>query len=240
MPLTREQLSEVKNATDVMVKTICGDKAFIKRLVDSVSSGILEILGEKLGVLEKKVDTLNNDMRHMRLSHEKEIKTLNDKIEQLEQMTLNSPRDSTHTIQILEEIGEIKRRENNVVIFGVPEDEDDPVVIVRDIITNIIPNVNMNNPQVHRLGKRFPGKTRPIKLTLPNKADIPLLIKNNKTLQNNEKFRNVYIRPDQTVRQRDYFLTLRRELMERQKSGENDIMIKYRNGHPHIVKKKNL
>lgn len=87
MPLTRQQLSEAKNATDVMVKTICGDKAFIKRLVDSVSSGILEILGEKLGVLEKKVDTLNNDMRNMRLSHEKEIKTLNDKIEQLEQMT---------------------------------------------------------------------------------------------------------------------------------------------------------
>lgn len=113
-------------------------------------------------------------------------------------------------------------------------------MIVRDIITNIIPNVNMNNPQMHRLGKRFPGKSRPIKLTLPNKADIPLLIKNNKTLQNNEKFRSVYIRPDQTVRQRDYFLTLRRELMERQKCGENDIMIKYRNGHPHIVKKKNL
>lgn len=40
---------------------------------------------------------------------------------------MNSPRDSTHTIQILEEIEEIKRRENNVVIFGVPEDEDDPV-----------------------------------------------------------------------------------------------------------------
>ncbi|KAG5876617.1 hypothetical protein JTB14_010107 [Gonioctena quinquepunctata] len=52
--------------------------------------------------------------------------------------------------------------------------------------------------QVIRLGRFSTDKSRPAKLTLPNKLDVPVLIKNSKHLKSTEKYKGIYIRPDQT------------------------------------------
>lgn len=240
MPLTRDQFNDVRNAADAMIKEICQNQEFVKTLVDSVSSGIINILGEKLGILEKKIDALNKDMSDMKMNHAKEIKTLNDKIESLERNLSNISGDLPDAAHIVEEFDEIKRRENNVIIFGVPEEVDDPTSIVCDIVSAIVPDLAITNQRMHRLGKRLRGKSRPIKVSLSNNADKLTLIRGNKRLQRIERFKNVYIRPDQTIKQRNYLSLLRQQLMERQQNGEDDIIIRFRNGHPSITKKKNL
>ncbi|CAG9825640.1 unnamed protein product [Phaedon cochleariae] len=230
-------MSEVKHAVEVMIKQVCEDQTFIKRLVDSVSSGILNILGEKMGQLEKSVDHIKTEIHSMKASHKEEIKNLNDKIEMLEKKVLDTPRNPLDAIQIMEEINEIKSRENNILIFGIPEDIVEPALPIKELITSIIPDSNINTTTIMRLGKKFEGKSRPIRVSLQNKEDVLTLIRNKRRIQSADKFKNVYLRTDQTVKQREYYITLRNELTMRKNNGENNLVIKYKNGHPTIAVK---
>ncbi|KAG5884364.1 hypothetical protein JTB14_003312 [Gonioctena quinquepunctata] len=122
-------------------------------------------------------------------------------------------------------------------MFGIPEDNTDQEAIVKDVVNIIIPDIEMAGSKIHRLGKPSAGKTRPLKIIMPDSSKHSQLIRNNKKIQAVDRFKNVYIKPDQTVMQRGLFIRLRQELRERQESGESDLIIKYRNGFPFITKK---
>lgn len=237
MPLTREQLSELKNAADVVVKQLFREPGFLKTITEIISNEIVKNLKQQLASYEKKVDKLESHVRDLKESHKNDLKNLNDKVDLLNAKCGDSTVASQSPMQIISEIAEIKQRENNLLLFGIPEDADDQEAVVEDVLRIVVPGFDISGSKMHRLGRPSPGKCRPIKIIMPDSCNHSVFIKNNKKIRTIEKFKDVYIKPDMTIMQREHLLRLRRELKERHDSGEQNLIIKYKNGFPFITKK---
>ncbi|KAG5880200.1 hypothetical protein JTB14_018062 [Gonioctena quinquepunctata] len=106
-------------------------------------------------------------------------------------------------------------------MIAIPEDNTDQEARVKDVVKIIIPDIEMTGSKIHRLEKPSAGKTRLLKIIMPDSSKHSQLIRKNKKIQAVDRFKNVYIKPHQTVMQRELFIILRQELRERQESGEN-------------------
>ncbi|KAG5899003.1 hypothetical protein JTB14_001529 [Gonioctena quinquepunctata] len=138
-----------------------------------------------------------------------------DKIDSLGKEDTDSPGNS---LDIMKAINGMRQHENNILIFGISEDVSSLKDFFLDAVSVIKPDQDLNS-------------------TLPNKLDVPVLVKNSKHLQSTEKYKGIYIRPDQTAMQRDHYLNLRKELNQLNDAGEGEYAIKYKNGFPSIIKR---
>ncbi|KAG5899398.1 hypothetical protein JTB14_020220 [Gonioctena quinquepunctata] len=236
MPLTRDQLCELKSAADVIIKQLFKDETFLKTITDSVSNEIMKNLKQQLSSFEKKVETLEADINVLTEANKKVVKNLNDKIDLLNAKTSDCTGLSYNPLQIISEITEIKQRENNLLVFGILESALDSDA-VKDVIRTVVPDFEMTGSKTYRLGKPSQEKNRPIRIIMPNNNHHSLLIKNNRKIQAVDQFKDIYIKPDQTVLQREHLIRLRQERKNRQDLGEQDLIIRYKNGIPVIAKK---
>ncbi|XP_050512849.1 uncharacterized protein LOC126888546 [Diabrotica virgifera virgifera] len=215
MPLTREQQLEIRSAADVSIKQLCQDQTFIKSIVDSVSAGIVQILNSKLDVYEKKIDDLKTEITKIITDHEVEIQTIKASL-----IDLNKKGDSFDMIKITTELNQIKRKESNILIFGVPETEIHLQAYIENMFTAISMNRNpqLNGLHVSRLGLQpsaNSNKCRPIKVTFPNSNQVTNFLKLNPKLKSLDCYKNIYMRSDQTVMQREYTSKIKKELSDR-------------------------
>lgn len=139
---------------------------------------------------------------------------------------------------IIEEINERRRREQNVVISGIPEmDDKSSKVIVSDIISKVAPTVNLDNAHLYRIGKftNTPAaRPRLVKVRFNKPEDARLLLKNARKIRMFNEFKDIYINNDRTPLQLDHFRRLRLELQDRKANGVPDLRIVYSNGVPRI------
>ncbi|KAG5874935.1 hypothetical protein JTB14_034665 [Gonioctena quinquepunctata] len=119
MPLTREQQNEIRNVADVVIKQLCKEQSFVNMLVEKVSTAVVALLNEKLNSLEKTVTDLKTEIVGIKSSHEKKITELEKHINDL------GKKDgiSLYPTEIITELNEMRRREKNILIFGIPENE---------------------------------------------------------------------------------------------------------------------
>lgn len=173
------------------------------------------------------------------------IKTLISRIEQIESTNKNSKDIPVMTNTIIKEIDERKKRENNIVVYGIEESTrensedrktDDQSNIAR-VLTSVTNNVVVDDIKFFRLGKRTNGKHRPIKVILNSSKDVHNVFKNKNKLGNAHP--GVKIGADQTLIQRQEFKKVNDELVRRKAEGEADLFIKYEIGYP-IIKKEVL
>lgn len=180
----------------------------------------LNQLETKLSIDNKKIELLEKNIKELKISPS----------------SSNQNSDMLYTNEkLIHEVQERKRRENNIIIMGIAEEdtcpghfEDDTKVhkLLEQIVTNIPKPKN-----IFRIGRYIPGKTRKVKVCF-EKPETALLI-----LKNRNKFpTNIKIFSDQTPAQHKYYALIKNELNKRISSGETDITIKYVNGTPTIVK----
>jgi hypothetical protein len=140
--------------------------------------------------------------------------------------------------EIIQEIQERKRRENNIIIVGIAEQsttyskdriakDETEVLNVFSLISPDIPKPN----KIFRIGKYNAEKTRRIKACLENREQVKLLLRNKDKLPP-----NIHFFSDQTPAQQKHFQAIKDELAKRKNEGENDLIIKYIKGTPTIVK----
>ncbi|KAK5647712.1 hypothetical protein RI129_002604 [Pyrocoelia pectoralis] len=135
------------------------------------------------------------------------------------------------------EISERRRRENNVILFNVEENDQD-LNTVKTTIHQVSATVDTNDLKVYRIGNvRTDNRPRPIIITLKSRNDVLTVLKNKNTLKTNRS--RIVIASDQTPLQRKYLEDLRTELATRSNNGEKDLTIKYLKGVPKIISSKN-
>ena len=155
----------------------------------------------------------------------------------------------------LKEDKQKESKENNLVVYGIPESTaDDAQQMIEDfkIIKHLYETKatlhSKDLTQITRLGKKTEDeKIRPIRLTFANPEKRKEILRNNKNLvledasfeictasfcDDHSKHKHIYVSPDKTWQQREDEKKLREELKTR-KSTEEDLII--RNGK--IVKK---
>lgn len=133
---------------------------------------------------------------------------------------------------ILIELQERQKRASNVMLFNVPEgnNDSDEVKSVFRILSGDPPSIL----HVSRVGKGNVNNIRALKVTLSSPNDAHTLVKNGYKL----KGKKLYINFDLTAKQRELDKKLSLELKARKDKGES-VAIRYRNGYPQIIQKKN-
>ncbi|CAH2021030.1 unnamed protein product [Acanthoscelides obtectus] len=172
-------------------------------------------------------------------------------IEELEKLKKESPPPAQSSSQIeyeevLQEIEERNRRKQNIIIFGLTEDQSrtkqeqiaHDTQEVKSILQTLSTEID-TNVRLFRLGKFDPTKDRPrpVKVSLRNNQDVLLCIKNSAKLTRRSGNRNtrISISTDRTPKQQEFYRKVKHELDQRIAAGEKNIRIKYVHGLPKIV-----
>ena len=120
-------------------------------------------------------------------------------------------------------------------MYDIPESTSETSSIAYDAdMNNARQYLNNINENIHifkilRLGKRS-AKPRPLKIVLKSPDDVKLVFKNRDKLPNNR------VKNDYTPMQQQQLRKIYDELQQRKNNGENDIMVKFINNTPTIIK----
>ena len=142
----------------------------------------------------------------------------------------------------------IEEKENNLIVYGIPEHYEDPgkqmkadFETIREIYSNIVNIQKEDIMNINRLGTKNPDQIRPIKITFESADKRMKVLRNNKNLvlyddsspkckgefcNLKENHKHIYISTDKTKQQRETEKMLRQELKERKANGETDITIR--------------
>ncbi|KAK9694117.1 hypothetical protein QE152_g33735 [Popillia japonica] len=154
----------------------------------------------------------------------------------------------TETEGLIEEINERQKKSNNIIIYNVPEHDNNSVddntdsKFVNVLLTTIcnepiIPSKIIrlgqktgNEPiipsKIIRLGQKTAANTRPIKLVLPDKRFAMIIMRSSEKLKLHDTYKNIYLQHDLTFQQREYSRVNKKEFVGRKASGESGIGLK--------------
>lgn len=178
---------------------------------------------KRIDILEEQVTLLNTNNKdiHKRLT-EVEFK-------QQTRGSNEAPSTNSNTETIIKESVERIRRQNNIIINGLPEqksiDED------RTECHNLLTEIDVSNFQIceiSRLGKPNDNTPRPLKVKFSDPKTKFDIFNNASKLRINRDnpYRQVYVGPDYTPGEAHEQFLLREEMRERTKLGEKNLKIR--------------
>jgi hypothetical protein len=126
---------------------------------------------------------------------------------------------------VVEEMEREKWR-NNLVLMGVPEEGENGEgrEIVKDVISGLMPGVQVNFELVGRIGKKGVG-TRPVRIKVDDQSHRRKLLARAKDLKDKEGLDKIYIVPDLTRVQQMEDKKLREEVRRLRAAGERGVKI---------------
>lgn len=134
---------------------------------------------------------------------------------------------------LAQEIQDRLARSNNLIIYGLPEAQDQQVNDAHTIkeILGKIGNLDINNLNIKRIGASSKNKNRPILVRLRSQGEVLRVIRNRNLLP-----RNLFFSTDKTPSQRNQLKKLK-EAANAHNSSNPAVrkIIKYVNGEPTIV-----
>ena len=192
---------------------------------------------ELIVVKDEQVKTLQATVQEEVKLVQSEIKTFSSVLQnEIKSQSTQIQKDVATAISVkkvgeaVKKVVEKEEREKNLVIYGVPEQEESTESL-ESRIGDILQNVGQKPRIVEccRLGKIQDEATRPVKVTLTTSATVTEVLRNSKLLRCAEGCRKVFICPDRTVEQRKVQKGLVDKL--RKKRTENpDTRYRIRNG----------
>lgn len=132
---------------------------------------------------------------------------------------------------VLDEVEDRERRRNNIVLFGLPEQESGTAEARKEhdkgLLEEVFEALDCGEVEIdsfHRLGRVVEGKTRPVKAVLHTREGKTEVLRNSRSLRNTDKFKRVFVSNDKTKLQQSEWNNLRKELAERKEAGEDAII----------------
>lgn len=201
------------NATELKVMGLRGRRG-LRFYCDDCALGVKLVpkLIKKIDDLQIEIETLKTQMRDI----------------SNKQVSVSAPTEIND--EVANEIIERQKRSNNVVIFNLPENNENSDIIKTQELFHTLTKQNLSIQKTFRTGKKNRNGHRALKVILTNSDDALKIIKSNKRILTG---RNVYVSADLTQSQRLHLTTLRQEVSDRNGKGEN-LVIKYINGLPQI------
>lgn len=186
------------------------------------------------GKLNKKIDDVSNQLRDLgarTTSLEDKVMLLETRLSNLESMNTLSDNN------IISEVSDRQLRSRNMIIFNVPESDDNTLANDSSVIKSIFDSlaIVMTPTAFNRLGRKS-TKPRPLKITLQDPSDVFVILKNKHKLRSTANYSSIRISPDRTQMQRDQLRNVYSKLEERKAGGETDLIVKFLKGIPTISK----
>lgn len=229
----KTEISNLRASHEQSNSLLASSVADIRAQVQVLQSETLLITSEQASI-----KTQLSHLETKRSNDENKLKLLETNFNELNISPQVIPNQLSMNEQIIREIQSRKKRENNIIIVGIPEqissniqervlkDESD-VLKITSIISGALPKPI----KTYRIGKYSPNKARRIKVCFDTPGPAQLLLRSKAQLPEDIKLYS-----DQTPAQQKYFQSVKGELSRRIKNGESDITIKYIDGIPSIIK----
>lgn len=173
-----------------------------------------------------------------------EISVLKSELTALKTQQVNSADDLASTKklsdeEIFAEIEERNYRAPNLILFNLPESDEDSPTKRKEIdvnrcvstVTSTDYNASTSIVSCIRVGRYNKDRVRPVRIVFTSREQALDCLKAYK------RKNNLYLNRDLTPRQQNYSYLIRSEFKTRKEQGEEDIMLKYRYGIPAIVKR---
>lgn len=219
--------------------------------VNRKMQGIQTETNGKISDITKQLDALKTLEQQGNTNDSDKMKKLDEKVVHLEQLMQNSCAEnagavggSTNNVasvvrQEMDERKDIESRRLNLIVTGLKEEGRDTLseqeIVTKDAenFKNMILkefNIRVSDIKVERMGMRIETRPRMLKVSFTNAKERKDILIKAKTLRvsQDETARQIYIRPDLTIRQREEAKNLRAEL--KRKSDEmpgNHFIIKW-------------
>ena len=206
------------------------DVGAVKESVEQISEKIGNVENTMDRVIDMKLDDMKlDDMKldDMKLDDMK----LDDM--KLDDMKLDDMKlDDMKLDDMKEEQKEKEKRQNNVILYNVilynvPEKLEGPndKEVVENLILEELGVKEAKVDEITRLGTC--NEPRPILLKLNDAQTLRKVLSKAYLLRNarNEMHRNIYLAPDKSIKEREKYRELQKELRERKERGQTDIMI---------------
>lgn len=192
------------------------NKRSLKFFCDDCQAGLLN------------VPKLINMVSELKMEIEK-LKTTSNTISQSTSEELKSE-------EVINEMTERQKRANNLMIFNMPERDEDNDRIEANRLIESASGKNFTIKKISRVGKKNKNGCRALKISLSSQSEVFQIIKNKLKLKsiNGNK---IYINTDLTTNQREQYTKIKEEMSERISNGETGLYIKYLNGNPKIISK---
>lgn len=232
-------LAEVRK--DLNNKPDIGDIDQVLHEIENVNrkvQGIQIETNDKISDIAKQFDTLKTMEQQGYINDSDKMNKLDEKVVHLEQLMQNSGTEnagamggSTNNVasmvrQEMDERKDIEWRKLNLIITGLKE-EDRATVSEQDIVTKDAEkfksmilkefNIRISDIKVERVGMRSDTRPRMLKISFTNAKERKDILTKAKALRvsQDETARQIYIRPDLTIRQREEAKNMRAELKRR-------------------------
>lgn len=219
---------------------------------------ILAALVQKIDDLSAKVDRLNDLPENVKLIQD-DVKAIHDKFEQLEPRIEQlehrvSDMESRVTAKLadcnsfeetLMEINDRKKRQCNVILYGIAESPSSNIESkkkhdnqqIKHLLAEVYQEANFETIKFFRIGVSKKNNSRPIKVIFPT-ADHAQIFSKRFSDKYAKDDGEISMSRDRTVKERNHLQKLREELVARKNGGEDDLTIRYINGVPSISKLK--
>lgn len=205
----------------------------LKPYLDSFSESFARIDGEISNhskMLEDVIERLDEN--------EDKIESITDELQDLRDTVCSGP---VKDQLLVKEIMEQRKRESNFIIFNYPDSKDaykTDTKSIKEIISGYTKEkapFNSNAIKTSRMGKYIKDKCRPLVVELKKKEHVHWFFVKKKELFKDD----VRLSSDLTKSQRDCYQIINQERKDRIEKGELDLVIKFIDGFPTIVKKRN-
>ena len=162
-----------------------------------------EMKSEKIAEQKQLIDMQQGQIDSVQETVKTEMKSWTDVVKKNSNQRQGKQISSENTIKhAVRSVNEEERKSKNVMIYGCEEKENEADFevqkAVKDIFnaTHMFPFVNVCD--LYRIGKKEPGKSRPIKAILESASDVANVLFHARNLKEREKFKHVYLGPDRT------------------------------------------
>lgn len=243
------ELRAIRSLQENIVSDLAAVKLSQTRLSEDLNARVMS--------LKNSVDGCNATLAEHVVSircHEERLVAITDKVSKIEDeltSTAASASDPSRSSiagdvtfdQVAAEFEERQRRRLNVMVFGLPESSSSEVAARREhdadrlstLFDRIQVGLELSDCKIVRIGSRREGGNRPIRISLPSRDGVVMLLKNASKIRNFQDLKNVSISFDKTPRQQVQYRQLKQQLVRRQRDGERGLRIRTIDGTPRIV-----
>lgn len=200
---------------------------------------------QELREIKSNMKTMEKDIKLLKESHEDTWKVNNKNNKVLTEIgkrvsKLESGLD-VNVNDIFRETEERKRRETCIIGYNIPESDkstgaerqnDDKSKFIQLLPENC--GIKTEEVKINRIGKVVDGKIRPVKIELPSRESVRMVLRS-KLKEESIKFKHHL-----TITRRDKLKKLRNELKRREEDGEKDLIIRYKFGELFIDRNQNF
>lgn len=233
----KDQISTLLRKNNASIKDVVLMFSHVVSVLLDQKSDIKVVLDEFRHGSNERIDRLEAEVSELRSNI---LKLQNGGIKGNSMPVYHAQKSITDEHDVLTEMQDRCIRARNVIVYHIEESKSQVSAERIDhdraqfvSVWEAMALDNIPDFKVFRIGR--PGqKPRPIKIVFPSESHVKECLRNKRRLIDN----NINIKPDLTPTQRDTMKRLYNDINSRKEKGETDLVIRYKNGNPYVIKNK--